>query len=109
MQTVGLKPKIAVGVALLFSMVAFVLGSAQFTPALVLAVIAVPISTVTYFFGTRRLSLATVYWAMAALSAVPLSRELPVHVEDVLVALGILGATVSGALYFCYLRERSGK
>ncbi len=57
-----LVARIALGGALL----AFLLGSAPFTPALLLAAIAIPIGGLTHFLGSRRLSATTLYWAISS-------------------------------------------
>jgi hypothetical protein len=100
MRKAGPISKSTVSIALVFALIAFVLGSAPFTAALVLAVIAVPIAAVTTFFGTWRLSLITIYWAIATFSAVPISNALPIYTDNALVLLGVGGLALSGALYF---------
>jgi len=106
MRNPGPIAKFAVSTALFFSLTAFVLGSAPFTPALVLAIVAVPVALATSFYGTWRLSAITIYWAIAAFSAVPLSNALPIYTDTALVLLGLAGLLLSGVLYFNYARAK---
>jgi hypothetical protein len=103
MRKAGPISKSTTGVALVFALIAFVLGSASFTASLALAVIAVPIAVVTTFFGTWRMSLITIYWGIAALSAVPISNALPIYPDDALVLLGVGGLALSGVLCLNYV------
>ncbi len=88
------------------ALIAFVLGSAPFTPALVLAVIALPLAITCAFFGVRRLSAITIYWATAALLAVPISPLLQLEVEVFLSSLGVVGLLFSAFLYYSYTRSK---
>lgn len=101
--------KFTVGVALIMALVAFVLGSAPFTPALVLAIIALPVAIGCSFFGVWRLSVITVYWALAALIAVPIADFLPFGVDVSLMFLGIAGLALSALLYTDYERSKPAR
>ena len=72
MRKAGPISKSATYVALVLSLIAFIVGSGPFSPGLVLALVALPIAAITSFFGPWRLSLATIYWACASISAVPI-------------------------------------
>ena len=96
--------KFTVGVALVMALIAFVLGSAPFTPALVLSVVALPLAIACSFFGVRRLSAITIYWAIAAFLAVPMSRILPFRDDVSLVVLAVAGLALSAFLYISYRR-----
>ena len=88
------------------ALIAFVLGSAPFTPALVLAVIALPLAVGCSFFGVWRLSAITIYWALAALLAVPMAAILPLGVDVSLVFLGVAGLALSAFLYISSTRAK---
>ncbi len=98
--------KCTIGVALVMTLIAFVLGSAPFTPALVLAVIALPLAIGCSFFGVWRLSVITIYWALAALLAVPMAAILPLRVDVSLVFLGVTGLALSAFLYISSTRAK---
>ena len=107
MHNAGSISRWTVSTALAFALVAFVLGSAPLSATLVLAIIAVPIAIVTAFLGTWRLSLITIYWAIAALASVPLSNSLPVQTDTALVLLALGGLVLTGTLYLTYLRAQT--
>ena len=89
------------------AVLAFVLGSAPFTPALALAVIALPVAIgCSFFFGVWRLSTITVYWSLAAFLAVPMSRNMGIRVDFSLVILGVVGLALSAFLYVSYMRSQ---
>ncbi len=92
--------------ALLMALLAFALGTAPFTPALVLAALAIPLASLTIVLGARRLSIVALYWAIAAILSLPLSRLLSVRIDNVLVAMTVIGIGVSTALLVDYLRSR---
>jgi len=98
--------KFTVVVALVMAIIAFVLGSAAFTPSLVLAVIALPLAIACSYFGVWRLSTITVYWAIAAFITVPISRNLHMEVDTSLVILGVAGLMLSTFLYINYERTK---
>ena len=88
------------------ALIAFVLGSAPFTPALILAIIALTMAVGCSFFGVWRLSTITVYWAIAAFLAVPIAGSLPIGVAVSLVILGFVGLALSAFLYTNYERAK---
>ena len=88
------------------ALIAFVLGSAPFTPALILVIIALPMAVGCSFFGVWRLSAITVYWAIAAFLAVPIAGSLPIGVDVSLVILGFVGLALSAFLYSNYERAK---
>lgn len=92
------------GSALAMSLVAFVLGSAAFTPALLLAVVAVPLSLLCLYVGLWRSSVVTLYWSAAAWLALPMSRWLPMRIDWLLVMLGIVGLIIAGLCLRDYRR-----
>ena len=93
--------------ALVMALVAFVLGSAPFTPALALAAVAIPIALSTLLLGMRRLSIVTIYWALAAFLSVPLSRWLLVRLDYMLVILAAVGIALSSMFLLQYVRTNS--
>jgi hypothetical protein len=107
MHNAGSISRWTASTALACALIAFVLGSAPLSATLVLAIIAVPIAIVTAFFGTWRLSLITIYWAIAAFSSVPMSNFLPVHTDTALVLLALGGLALTGSLYLTYLRAQA--
>ena len=106
MQIISRPAKFTVIVSLVMAVLAFVLGSAPFTPALALAVIALPVAIGCSFFGVWRLSTITVYWSLAAFLAVPMSRNTGIREEFFLVILGVVGLALSAFLYVSYLRSQ---
>ena len=107
MRKASRPAKFAVVVSLVMAVIAFVLGSAPFTPALVLATIALPLAIGCSFFGLWRLATITVYCAIAAFLAVPVSRNLGIQQDFSLVILGVVGLALSAFLYVGYLRTRT--
>lgn len=93
--------------ALIMALIAFVLGSAPFTPAIVLAVVALPLAIVCSFFGVWRLSIITAYWAAAAFLTHPVSRTSYIQVDMALLILAVVGIGLSLILYFGYSRSRA--
>ena len=107
MRKAGRPAKFVVVASLVMAVTAFVLGSAPFTPALVLALIALPLAIGCSFLGVWRLATITVYWAIAAFLAVPMSRNLGIQEDFSLVILGVVGLVLSAFLYVDYLRSRT--
>jgi hypothetical protein len=105
-NTSRLKTSVA-SFAVLMAIVAFVLGSAPFTPALALAVVAIPVALATFLLGVRRLSSIALYWASAALLSVTGAQWLQVRVDYMLLVLGILGIGLSVLFYLQYMHVRS--
>ncbi len=93
-------------VALVMGLVAFLLGSAPFTPALFLAMVAVPLSVVAFVFRAKRLAAVAFYWAAAALITNPIVRIAQADVDIVLLILGVTGAALSIVCYGNHMRSR---
>jgi uncharacterized membrane protein len=85
--------------ALLGALVAFALGSAPFTPALMLAPAALPLAIIAGLLGSRRLASISLYWAIAALLANPLAATWRLRVDGLLLAFTILGLLLSAVVY----------
>lgn len=94
--------KVSGSVALVLSMIAFVLGIAPLTPAIFLTVITLPLAVLSYILGTRRLALLTTYWIAASFLTVPVSQALQFQIDYLLVFLGIGGLALTAILYFKY-------
>ena len=107
MASVGTPTKLLASAALLMALTAFIFGSAPFTPAMALAVVAIPIAAATFFLGMPSLSVTTMYWAVAAFSSVPLSKWLQIRVDYMLLILAGAGVAVSSILYLLYARKKS--
>ena len=93
--------------AMVMAIIAFVLGSAPFTPAMILAVIALPVAITCLFLGAWRLSVITIYWVLAAFMTMPMARALPFYVDDVLIVLGVGGLALSALIFFGYVRAKT--
>jgi hypothetical protein len=100
-------PIYASSAALAMALVAFTLGSAPFTPALILAVPAIPIAITCVFLGAWRTSAVGFYWAIASLLAVPVSGAFHIRVDLALLVLGAVGLVLTAILYATYARTRS--
>ena len=94
-------------VSLIMGVVAFVLGSAPFTPALMLAVVALPIVVVTIFQGAWRVSVMAAYYSVAALYTVPTADFIGLYVDKTLLILGVFGVVVGIVLFVEYIRGKS--
>ena len=80
-------------------MIAFILSTAPFTPAMALSVIALPLAVLSYFLGTRRLALLAAYWITASFLVVPISQSLQFRIDYMLVLLGISGLALTAVVY----------
>ena len=87
------------------ALTSFILGSAPFTPALVLVFLAVPLALVSGLLGAWRLAAITVYFSIAAWIVVPISRELSFRIDYLLALTALLGAVIGGILYYGYKRK----
>jgi hypothetical protein len=92
--------------ALILSIIAFVLGSGPLSASLALLVIALPASLICLFLGPWRMSVTALYWAVAALAAVPLAYASAIRVDHMLAVLGFGGITVAAACFFSYWQTR---
>ena len=102
----NLVAKIAVGTALVMAVISFVLGWAPFHPALLLSYLAIPIAMVSALFGVWRMSVLALYWSVAALFTVPVSRVTPLMTTDVLIFSATIGAMLTLFLVVSYTRSR---
>ena len=96
---------VVAGVSLIMSVVAFALGSAPFTPALALVVLAVPLAVGASWFGAWRVSVLSLYFCLSALITAPASRVLPLRVDSVLLFQGVVGVSIAGLFLYGYLRK----
>jgi hypothetical protein len=95
------------GFALLLSLIAYILGSAPFTPAIVLTYVSVPAAFLTYLLGASRLSILAVYFGALAWFVVPLSEALPIRLDYLLALCFGLGFVLGVFLYANYRRVRA--
>lgn len=80
-------------------MIAYILGSAPFTPALALLLLALPLALLSAFMGAWRLAVVTLYFATAICFIVFLAGSLSIRVDYLLAVLGI---ALGGALFYFY-------
>ena len=104
MTNANRPPVTVASIALFLSLVAFLLGSAPFTPALVLSVAGLPMALYGLYRGAWRRSILALYWATAALLAVPLADVLRFRVDMVLSILGGCGLILAAAFWVNYRR-----
>ena len=91
--------------AVVLSLVSFVLGSAPFTPAMLLVLVAAPLALVSALLGAWRRAIITVYFSMATWFVLPISRELFFRIDYLLVFMALIGAVIGGILYYDYKRK----
>jgi hypothetical protein len=94
-------------IALLLALIAFMFGSAPFTPALVLALIALPVAALGLYLGASRISLLAFFWSISALLAGPLTNALKIRIDVMLVILGACGVVLATAFLFHYYRAEA--
>ena len=107
MRRKEITSRILGGIALAFSMIAFVLGTAPFTPGMFLSFIALPLAVLSYFLGARRVALLAGYWITASFLVVPVSRLFQIRIDYLLVLLGVSGLVLTAILYVAYNRTNS--
>ncbi|WP_299582832.1 hypothetical protein [uncultured Microbulbifer sp.] len=90
--------------ALILSLLSFILGSAPFTPALILVFIAVPLAALSAALGSWRLAILTLYYSTAAWFSIPISKALSFRVDYLLLGLFIFGVAFGAYLYIGYNR-----
>ena len=90
--------------ALIFALLAYTLGSAPFTPAMVLLLLALPLALVTGLMGAWRLALVTVYFSTAAWFVIPLAKGLAFRIDYLLALMGLIGIILGGSLVYFYRR-----
>ena len=94
-------------IGLVMALLAFVLGSAPFTPAVLLTFISFPLAMLTALLGAWRLSIVTLYFSMLAWMTVPIAQELSVRIDYFLVIVGLVGLIIAGSLYYDYTPRRT--
>ncbi|QFT54991.1 hypothetical protein [Microbulbifer sp. THAF38] len=94
-------------IALALAILAFILGSAPFTPALALLFIAAPLALIAILLRASRLAIVTLYFSLVAWNVVPLARVLAIRIDHLLVIMGLFGFLLSAILFFSYLRANS--
>lgn len=107
MRRKRLSSRLLGGVALALSMMAFVLGTAPFTPAMVLSVIALPLAVLSYYLGARTFAFLAGYWITASFLVVPVSQTMRFRIDYLLVLFGIGGLVLTVVLYVIYSRTKS--
>ena len=90
--------------SLSLALIAFVLGSAPFTPALALLLLALPLALLSGFMGAWRLAVVSVYFSVAICFVVFLVGQPPFRVDHFLLLLGIVGIVLGGTLLYFYRR-----
>jgi hypothetical protein len=99
------KMSITLGsIALVLALLSFVLGSAPFTPVMILVFISVPLAIISGYLGSWRLAVITIYFSVASLSVIPMSKELSFRIDYLLVLMGVAGAIIGGVLFYEYKR-----
>ena len=91
-------------IALVLALLSFILGSAPFTPAMVLVFVSVPLALVSGYLGSWRLAVITIYFSITSLSVIPISKELSLRIDFLLILMGVAGAIIGGALFYEYKR-----
>jgi hypothetical protein len=89
-------------IAMLMALLSFILGSASFTPAMMLLFISVPLALFAAALGSWRLAVITIYFSIASLSVVPVSQILSSRIDYLLVLMGVAGAVIGGVLLYEY-------
>ncbi len=90
--------------SLTLALVAFILGSAPFTPALALLLLALPLAILSVFMGAWRLTLVSVYFSVAICAVIFLAGQTPFRIDHLLLLLGIVGIVLGGTLLYFYRR-----
>lgn len=88
--------------ALLLALIAFVLGSAPFTPALALLLLALPLALLSGFMDAWRLAVVTLYFATAICFIVFLAGSLSIRVDYLIALTGLAGIALGGVLFYFY-------
>jgi hypothetical protein len=101
----GFGSRVPGSLALALSMMAFVLGTAPFTPAMALSVMALPLAVLSYYLGARNLAILTCYWITASFLVIPVSRTMHFRIDYLLVLFGIGGLVLTVILYVIYSRR----
>jgi hypothetical protein len=105
---IGEKPGLWLGsIALLFSLIAYVLGSAAFHPALLITYVSVPAAFLAYLLGASRLPILAFYFGVLAWFVVPLSKSLPIRLDYLLALCFVLGCILGVFLYANYRRVQA--
>jgi hypothetical protein len=93
-------------ISLVMAIIAFILGSAPFTPALILVAIAFPMALVTSFLGNWRVSIIAMYYSLAAIGAIPIAQSSGLRIDYILAIFGAIGLILGSTLYFIYARSK---
>lgn len=97
---------LAAAIALVLALLAFALGSAPFTPALLLTAIALPLAALAAWLGAWRQAVLALYFSCAAWAGVPLAQKLSVRIDYSLLFLAFLGLVGALVLYCGYEYSR---
>lgn len=92
-------------ISLVMALLAFLLGSAPFTPALGLTIVAVPLAVVSGFYGAWRIGVVSIYFSCAAWLPLLAVRSINIRLDYMLAALGMIGLGIAGALLYEYMRS----
>ena len=95
------------GIALFFSLIAYVLGWAPFHPAVILTYVSIPASFIAYLCGASRLPILAVYFGVWAWFTVPVSESLPIRIDYLLTLCFVFGCIIGVVLYANYRRVRT--
>ncbi len=102
----GAKEVVAL-VVLLFSLLAFSVGSAAFHGALALTIFSTPIALVTLMLGAWRLSSLAIYFGGMAWLSLPLSNYLQWRIDYILLFSFFVGCVLGAIFYANYRRTVS--
>ena len=90
--------------SLLLALLAYIFGSAPFTPTLALLLLALPLALLAGFMGAWRLALVTLYFSTSICFVVFLAGPLSLRLDYLLLLLSIVGTALAGGLFYCYRR-----
>ena len=93
-------------IALILSIVAFVLGSAPFTAAVVLTYLSIPLALLAFILGAWRIPVLAAYFGAMAWLTVPVAKSLSVYVSQMLILSAVFGCVLGVVLYANYFRSK---
>lgn len=105
----GKSPRVGTvlgSIALAMALVSFALGSAPFTPALVLIFAAIPLALISGILGAWRLAVTSFYFSCAAWLTLPVAREASIRVDYLIAAFAVVGIGLAGILFYGYVASR---